>query len=73
MSEWQPIDELPEAMKDGVMRFLVAYTDGIVRVCRWLDNSKADWPWKGISPTEQIPMRHDAKMTHWTPLPEAPK
>jgi len=69
---WEPIDALPEAMKDGVARFLVSYTDEVVRACRWLDNSKTDWPWKGVSPTEQIPMRADARMTHWMPLPPPP-
>ena len=69
---WETIDALPEAMKDGVTRFLVAYTDGVVRACRWLDNSETAWPWKGVSPTEQIPMRADARMTHWMPLPPPP-
>lgn len=69
---WQTIDTLPDSMKDGVTRFLVAYTDGVVRTCRWLDNSECAWPWKGISPTEQIPMRADASFTHWMHLPPAP-
>lgn len=69
---WQAIETLPGEMKNGSSRFLVAYTDGVVRVCRWLDNSKSDWPWQGVSPTEQIPMRCDAKMTHWMPLPQPP-
>lgn len=69
---WQDIATLTDEMKDGVNRFLVSYTDGVVRVCRWLDNSHTEWPWKGISPTEQIPMRCDAKATLWMPLPQSP-
>jgi hypothetical protein len=66
MSDWQPIETAP---KDG--DFLIAMSDGEVRVGYFLDNSHTKFPYKGVRPRYGVD-RVGVKPAYWGPLPPPP-
>lgn len=62
---WQPIDTAP---KDGTWVLLFGTPGVIPHVGRWLDEG-----WRNSHYGEREPYWRFSGLTHWMPLPEAPK